>query len=68
MQRGWESGTGGLRPGTGMVGGVFWSRPRPYRGCSAWEWSEIMFRDWKGEKLLVWRFKSDSYFTQKAGN
>jgi hypothetical protein len=21
-----------------MVGGVFLSRPRPYTGCSAWEW------------------------------
>ena len=39
MQRGWESGTGGLRPGTEMVGGVFLSRPRHYMGCSAWEWS-----------------------------
>ena len=37
MQRSWESGTGGLRSGTEMVGGVFLSRPRPYRGCSAWE-------------------------------
>jgi len=30
-------GTGGLRPGTEMVGGVFLRRPRPYMGCSAWE-------------------------------
>jgi len=37
MQRNWESGTGGLRPGTEMVGGVFLGRPRPYMGCSAWE-------------------------------
>ena len=37
MQRSWESGTEGLRPGTEMVGGVFLSRPRPYVGCSAWE-------------------------------
>ena len=39
MQRGWESGTAGLRPGTEMVGGVFLSRPRPYMGCSTWEYS-----------------------------
>ena len=37
MQRSWESGTGGLRPGTEMVGGIFLSRPRPYMGCSTWE-------------------------------
>ena len=37
MQRGWESGTGGLRPGTEMVGGVLLSRPRPYTGCSTRE-------------------------------
>jgi len=37
MQRSWESGTGGLRPGTETVGGVFLSRPGPYMGCSAWE-------------------------------
>ena len=34
---------GGLRPGTEMVGGVFLSRPRPYKGCSAWEWVECEF-------------------------
>ena len=37
MQRGWESGTRGLRPGTEMGGGVLLSRPRPYMGCSTWE-------------------------------
>ena len=37
MQRSWESGTGGLKPGTEMVGGVFLSRPKPYMGCSAWK-------------------------------
>jgi hypothetical protein len=41
MERGWESGTGGLRPGTEMVGGVFLSRPRPYMGRSAWEEKEV---------------------------
>ena len=37
MQRSWESGTGGLRSGTEMVGVVFLSRPRPYMRCSVWE-------------------------------
>jgi hypothetical protein len=36
MQRGWESETGGSRPGTEMFGGDYSSRPRPYMGCSAW--------------------------------
>ena len=33
----WESGTGGLKPRTEMVGGVFLSWPRPYMCSSAWE-------------------------------
>jgi len=37
MQRGWELEIGGSRPRTEMVRGDFWSRLRPYMGCSARE-------------------------------
>jgi hypothetical protein len=47
MQRSWDSGPGGLRPGTEMVGGVFLSRPRPYMGCSAWKYGVVVV---KGEE------------------
>jgi len=42
MQRGWELEIGGSRPRTEMVGGDFYSRPRPYMGCSAREWSGVI--------------------------